>query len=638
MAKTTPEDNPRRQSPGRFFKAGCVLVAVSVVLWVGYVNLVRDSGPLDVDLPTMVWGDVPSSARRAAMETGEFSNIKRDDYVGPQACGKCHEKQHAGWSKHPHRWMNALASEETVKGDFDDITMQYRGGTVRFTRDQSQYRMELKRRDTVRKYVVNQTIGSRHLQFYVGTLTDGPEPSGHPAYLTNHVLPLGYELGRGRWMPATGVGWDAYLYGDVVDPFQVIRVPSYHENCIACHTTIPFGDWLLKNSPAGKPNPRLDVFAQMAKFSFHAPGYLSDAYPDRFERSDVSQLRPTRQDLQFLHQLHQTEASELAVTLGISCEACHFGGREHAENPKVPPRFFPAAPSLVVHNRDEKTAFRRTAQNINLICGRCHLNSQPPTYSGGMATYNSNEYRDAIAGACYSELSCVHCHNPHQATGPSWSVPREKEDGICLKCHQQFNAPRARLAHTHHLADSEGSRCMNCHMPRITEGLVTVLRTHSIFSPTNAAMLGANDPNACNLCHLEKSINWTLQHLEEWYGATFDERQLAGHTDHDQPAGLGWLQSDHTWTRMAAAHAITSQNARWALPQLVNQLDDRFIIARHILEIDVEKMLGVSLADFGYRFYQTYPERREPIERLREALGQWLPSGEDQDAGDQGPD
>src|SRR5579859_4597533 len=49
-----------------------------------------------------------------------YSNILPSDYVGPDTCGKCHEKQHRLWSAHPHRFMNQLSSSTSIKGDFND--------------------------------------------------------------------------------------------------------------------------------------------------------------------------------------------------------------------------------------------------------------------------------------------------------------------------------------------------------------------------------------------------------------------------------------------------------------------------------------------------------------------------------------
>ena len=34
------------------------------------------------------------------------------------------------------------------------------------------------------------------------------------------------------------------------------------------------------------------------------------------------------------------------------------------------------------------------------------------------------------------------------------------------------------------------------------------------------ATLATGRPNACNLCHLDKTLGWTAQYLEQWYGVT----------------------------------------------------------------------------------------------------------------------
>ena len=113
--------------------------------------------------------------------------------------------------------------------------------------------------------------------------------------------------------------------------------------------------------------------------------------------------------------------------------------------------------------------------------------------------------------------------------------------------------PAAQTAHTHHPADSAGSRCMNCHMPRLNEGMQDLVRTHTIFSPTNREMIHANQPNACNQCHTEEPIDWTLKYLGEWYEAFFDAKTVeASYPEREQPAALGWLRSQHEAVRLVA--------------------------------------------------------------------------------------
>ena len=151
--------------------------------------------------------------------------------------------------------------------------------------------------------------------------------------------------------------------------------------------------------------------------------------------------------------------------------------------------------------------------NVNWMCGRCHTGHRPQL-AAGMATWNSTEYADAMRGSCYSKLTCMNCHNPHEAIGHKWPLSPLQDDQLCIKCHQQYESPEAIRKHSHHETDSAGSRCMNCHMPRMNEGLQDVVRTHMIFSPTNSEMIESNQPNACNLCHTEKSIDWTVNYLQ----------------------------------------------------------------------------------------------------------------------------
>lgn len=54
-------------------------------------------------------------------------------------------------------------------------------------------------------------------------------------------------------------------------------------------------------------------------------------------------------------------------------------------------------------------------------------------------------------------------------------------------------------------------------MPRIVQGVSSLLRTHRIASPTELSML-EEGVNACNLCHLDRSVAWTAQQLNRSYG------------------------------------------------------------------------------------------------------------------------
>src|SRR5262249_39344107 len=66
------------------------------------------------------------------------------------------------------------------------------------------------------------------------------------------------------------------------------------------------------------------------------------------------------------------------VQVGIGCEACHGGARQHAEDPRIKPSFQPRSPTLRVSlpsagaQAGDQRAGDERAQWINRTCLRCH--------------------------------------------------------------------------------------------------------------------------------------------------------------------------------------------------------------------------------------------------------------------------
>ena len=126
-----------------------------------------------------VWWEIPAPVTAHLSPSGSESNIHPTDYVGPNSCKECHPRNYESWSAHSHRWMNALASETTVRGDFTGTAdISYLGGRATFFRKDGKYWMKLERGTSRRVYEITQTIGSRYFQYYVGKQTEGPEPTG----------------------------------------------------------------------------------------------------------------------------------------------------------------------------------------------------------------------------------------------------------------------------------------------------------------------------------------------------------------------------------------------------------------------------------------------------------------------------
>lgn len=586
---------------------------------------------------TMVWDSIrPDILRNVHASTS--SNIAARDYVGPGKCVECHAQNHADWSKHPHRWMNAMAEDATVLGDFSGkASIDYRGGKASFYRDGSDYKMDYAQGDLQRSYVVTQTIGSRFYQYYIGKGLSGPEPAGHNYYSKDHVLPFGYWLEREAWVPIVHVAaelseeqrWESAETikmprvhgprGDVgaargVSDGTIDPTLTYAHSCNFCHTTFPLGDLFVRLPQRFAPSVPTKTF-------FAVSQHTAESHPEIWDGSDAPEYASGAEIEALTGEFIAFEAPHKAATLGVSCEACHLGCREHVETPEIKPAMVPRSPHLLSYDDPAQVSSGLAADNINTACGRCHSGARPK-FAGGMSTWNSTEHTDAMAGSCYSEMSCVNCHDPHKAIGPVWNKTPAEDDASCLKCHQEFLEPAPRLAHTHHAAGTAGDHCMDCHMPRINEGMQDVVRTHTIFSPTQADMLHANQPNACNLCHLEKPIAWTLKSLKDWYGKSYSAADIArNYPNASQPVGLGWLASPHESTRLVASEAAARQKAGWMMPALVTQLDDPFLLNRQFAQTSLESLLGDSLDKrFGYWFYMTPSERKPHIQQIRDAI------------------
>ena len=582
------------------------------------------------------WDTVPEEKRTNSLKLTAHSNVTREDYAGSKSCQKCHESKYNDWQNHPHKWMNANAMD-ALKGDFSGKkTIKYKGGTGRFVMEDGHPKMILERGDIYWRYRITRTIGSRFFQYYVGLLEEergSNLPWKKERRTIEGVLPFGYWFDAGDWIPTVHVLRDFDTDEAEVDPYNDWHFLSYDTACAECHTTWAFGDWIIRNAGAtrftGYTPHDVDV---------HLGKLMQTQHPDRVPK-DTPLKHYSYQDIEkiILHERQRPQTDE-RLSLGVTCESCHLGAAEHArkstpEKSEVLPAFFPVSEHFYYAATNEAQIVNRSAVNVNFICARCHSGGRP-MYANGTHTWNSTEFTQASNGHCYHPdkaaekgmeiLTCVSCHDPHKKTGAKWSRTPRQDDQSCIRCHQQFNTPEKQTAHTHHAPDTEGSRCMNCHMPRYTEGLQDMIRTHRIQSPVAEQLVKQNQVNACNLCHLDKSINWTVQHVREWYPGRHefvDELMTKYYSDRNAPIAPGWIKNRHAATRLAGADAAARRMPGKYLDLLLDLLIvDNHTINRQFIQRRLLESLGIDLKAEGYQFYQGIEERRKIINDLRAGL------------------
>jgi len=581
------------------------------------------------NLVTYWWGDVSPAMRAISVDTGTNSNIRIDDYAGAAACAECHRQQHADWLGHSHRQMSAPATSNTVLGDFSGSqSLDYQGGTIRFMTQLGSHRVLLTKGERSRLLHITRTIGSRIHQYYVGVMIEGEEADTEELRLVHHVMPFAWSIAAQEWIPTSHTHRNHDRSDHSLDVYAGSDIVSYEADCAFCHTTNPFGDWLLPYQQAR----RLSNYSP-SPVAFEISRYLSTEHPtiipnkmppERIAAADYEDV--SMRSLYLGVEGHR-------VSDGISCEACHYGSKAHAaasakEASPLLPSWFPINPHLHSPGEGIKTLTGRTAANGQLMCARCHSGDRP-TFANGAHTWHSAEFSDAVNGACYvnatgrhrNTLTCTTCHDAHRSS-------RETEPGIldqnCVSCHEQFQDPAALAEHTHHQPESAGSSCMNCHMPRISEGLQDIVRSHRITKPTDSKMIEANQPNACNLCHLDQPIDWTIRHLRSWYGSehSYADFELdRNYPQRNQAVGLSWLESKHEPTRMVGADALAQKE----LPTYVSQLLDILINEgnadiRRFTQRRIEEKLKLRLRDHDYAFYHSNAKRKAAIDKIRAKL------------------
>lgn len=418
---------------------------------------------------------------------------------------------------------------------FAGETFTLNGDHARMYQRDGERWLELSAREGPSKsYRLTKVIGGRYREDFVGVeqlLTGGQGEE--------QVLPVSYLIFDRSFRYK---GYSVLVTErDRLEAGQVWR-----QSCIFCHNT-PSQLFTLFDELRGGPSPSYQGSA-----SDDAPAHLRFRYQvtdasglDRAVRSELARLGEhpgpatgaSLLDEAMLRTRRSFDERHLRE-LGIGCEACHGGAREHVATPLTKkPSFAPESPYFRVTRADG--APLTPALEINRACAKCHtvlFSRYPYTWEGGRrrkdpggSSINSGEARDFLLGGCREQLSCVACHDPHRedkrADLDALAGPRG--DALCMRCHSQLRGVEAVRAHTHHAPESAGSRCLNCHMPRKNMSLTYDLtRYHRIGSPNDRARVETDRPLECALCHTDRSVDQIVATMERWWGTRYDRAKL----------------------------------------------------------------------------------------------------------------
>jgi len=583
--------------------AGLALLAAATTAALHWKQLQAPAPPRHASTP----GQVPSYPGGRDSP----SNITPESYVGAEACGRCHKENYGAWLDHPHRRMNQLASDETVLGDFAGREIQAAGGVARLEHTPGgPFTMTLERAGSPRRvYRVTRTIGSRFKQFYAGVLVEG-QPTGKNSAQDEVVLPLGFWIQQRRWMPINyfdPYGDDVDAHGNLgFDPWHPKDVPI-SKVCAYCHNTIPY-IYRFGSDETGLGFPMRDM-------TLDRPAL----------RSELARLVDLQGNAQFPPVFAlRLPLDSAVVSVGISCESCHFGTREHAQD-EADYRFGPSSPHLGLQSAAASENVERSGEKawlVNGICRQCHA-SDGESYPDGSSFTNSRESLELDRSACASQIACTDCHDPHRA-GPADSGGPDDPGQLaaCTGCHTQYAETRHAQAHGRHTPAQ--ASCLDCHMPRITPGITRAIRSHRISVPGDPQMIAAGAPSACNLCHADQSIAWTVTELERGWGRKGLADPTSALAQEARPQGAAidtWTGSASQPTRLVAIDVLSRMRDRASLAGLLAQLEVTAGMTRAYAALALERRLGRTL-DLAELDVTAPPERRaQQLEALREKLG-----------------
>jgi predicted CXXCH cytochrome family protein len=561
-----------------------LVAAIGIALSVRLLGL-RERYSLALLLGMIVSGAAAAVATTSARRPPPSSPVaaRAEGFTTSGACRSCHPAEYSSWHASYHRRMTQPADVDAVAPALlrqgGRLRAEVLGRSVELFADGHRLWAEVPDPEATSSVVpesyeatfravpsravpVQLLTGSHHQQaFWVSGARSGEL----------RALPVVYLIAEQRLIPRR----DAFLNPPEA-PEHAVR---WNSNCVQCHTV------------AGAP--------------------AHDEARDVFESS--------------------------AAELGVACEACHGAGDEHVramQNPLRRQRAHEGDAAIAIVNPTRLDPARGSQ-----VCGRCHSYFFPKNeakwwQSGFVETYRpggdlsaaqlllspevlkgedapqlaasaeslfyadgtirvaGREYNGLVRSPCYErgsgkrQLTCFSCHSLHRSAPADQLGADMDGNEACLGCHEDLRGRET--AHTRHSVTSAGNLCYNCHMPHTTYALLGAVRSHRVDSPSFDERT-RDRPNACNLCHLEKSEAWAASQVSSWFGedARFTLSRGAALENTDLPAAAVFALSGDAAVRAITAAALGRAESSDAAVALRRQLlgtlaSDDYAAVRHI--------------------------------------------------------
>ena len=399
------------------------------------------------------------------------------NFVGRSACIDCHKEEAKAYTGSHHDLAMDLATEESVLGDFNDVTFEHDGLKNRLFRDGDRFMVHTEGPCGVMEdFHVKYVFGVTPLQQYMvefDRTADMPESEVSRV----QVLRITWDTLKKRWFYLRPPDVPEKLEPN--DPLHWTGVAQrWQTMCADCHSTN------LKRN------------------------FDSDALK------------------------YHTTFSEIDV----SCEACHGPGSMHVELANKKSLFWDRN-----HGYGLAKLKGDDPEPQLQACAPCHSRRgvldesyrpgdkyhdhfalelmQPATYhADGQIKDEVYVYGSFIQSKMYHKgIRCTDCHDPHSLE------LKHPGNQTCTSCHQHSAGKYDVPSHHHHEPGTPGAMCVNCHMPHTTYMEVDPRRDHSLRVPRPDLSVKIGTPNACSNCHIKDQ----LKSLDDETKVKFKDKEYA---------------------------------------------------------------------------------------------------------------
>lgn len=397
-----------------------------------------------------------------------------DTYSGSASCIECHEKFYELWAPSFHgkamQPVNKKFTDEYQLPPSEPMPLEGKIYQVTYD-DSAMVMLESKNGNLINKYELTWSLGGPNVYCFLVPLDKG----------RLQTIPLAFDMNRKTWFnyPLSAVRHFTEDQYDEPLPWKD-RMYTFNTGCYNCHVS--------------QLSSNFDPVTETYKTTWREPG--------------------------------------------INCETCHGPSAEHVKVCKE------AGEGKVPDDLKIIITSKFTPEQQNASCAPCHAKVTPITseyipgdnffdnfnlaaledpdfYPDGRDLGENYTYTGWMMSPCLKSEN-IHCVTCHTSSGRNRFKDNPNE--ACTICHTDKN--EILEEHTMHKPGTPGSECVNCHAPT-REYVGRFLRSdHSFRPPMPAATIKFGSPNACNICHEDKSPEWADQIVRKRKNGNYQEETL----------------------------------------------------------------------------------------------------------------